>query len=104
MKNTILFNLTAGLLAIVLLSSCSAIYAPSQPHMPMVSKANVTEINASLGMGDWTSTFDLNAFHSVSDHVGVMLNFNTFSGYDDDRGQTSIDAGAGYFARIEGKW
>jgi hypothetical protein len=77
-------------------SSCSYMYyTPNQPNLPMVKEKGVTKVNMSVGSGEASSSFDLNGFHSVADHVGVMLNYsylNMESNY-----MNVIEAGAGYF-------
>jgi hypothetical protein len=86
----------------IVLSSCSDIYyAPNSPHLPMVKEKSVTEANVSLGAGETAGYFDLNLFHSVSHHVGLMLNYSSFANiYTEGNSQSAIDIGAGYFTPI----
>ena len=87
-----------------LLTSCSALYAPSTPHLPMMTKKGTTELNISAGMGGSTGTMDLNFAHAATNHLGLMFNYNNFQGYDDNGGQHSLDVGAGYFTTIDEDW
>ena len=91
-----MINRLPPLLFLLTLSSCSSLfYAPNQPNMPMVKEEGITKVNLSMGTGDYSSIFDLNAYHSFSNHAGVMLNFSNAS--MEGNILTAVDAGAGYF-------
>jgi len=92
----------ASLLActfLMLLSSCSYMYyAPSQPNLPMVKEKGVTKVNLAIGSGAESSSLDLNGFHSVSDHVGVLLNYSYLN--MEYNYLNVIEGGVGYFHRL----
>jgi len=88
------------LLTGLFLSSCGSIYyAPNQPHMPMVKDKGVTKVNTSIGSGEVSSAFELNAFHSVSNHAGMLGNFTSMS--LDGNSLNTFDFGGGYFHAID---
>ena len=99
MKNYTLHTATLLLSAAFLLSSCGSIYyAPSQPHLPMVNKKGVTKIETQIGIGEYSTAFFLDGFHSISNKVGVMANFSSMD--LDGNSLKAFDFGGGYFKAI----
>jgi len=103
MKTNRTLLLISTLLPVSTFFSCTPLYSPTSPHLPMINEKGVTEVNASIGAGEDVACVDLNLAHSVSDHAGIMINYSTFAGASDDKGCRNIDFGAGYFTPIEKK-
>ena len=105
MKNQTLIRLHSVycnycLIAIALIfTSCGSIYyAPNQPHLPMIKEKGITKVNVQLAAGEYSSTMDINAVHSVTDHLGLMGNFASY--YLDGNGMNTIDVGFGYYKPV----
>lgn len=67
----------------------------------MVKEKGITKINGTLGFGEYSSSIDLNAFHSITNSVGLMGNYSSL--YLDGNTLTAFDLGAGYFKPFDKK-
>ena len=97
------FCILSALLSVSVLYSCTPLYCPTSPHLPMINEKGVTELNALIGVGEESGCIDLNLAHSVSNHAGIMLNYSGYKGLDDEEGGRNFDFGLGYYTPIEKK-
>jgi hypothetical protein len=71
---------------IVILTNCMpCYYAPNAQNVPLFTERN--QANASLGyrIGGYSRGWDIQSAYSVTDHVGMMVNYSHFSArYDED--------------------
>lgn len=81
---------------LILFSSCGTIYyAPNQPNLPMIKEKGITQVAAGIAAGEYSSTIDVSAAHSITNHAGLTASFSSY--YLDGNALNTIDVGAGYF-------
>lgn len=81
----------------ILCSSCAGVYVPPARNVPMFTKGG--EFNGNVSFG--TSGLNVQTAYSVTNHLGVMANFQTSTGQGEDmiRTHSSGEIGFGYYQR-----
>jgi hypothetical protein len=87
----------------------SLYYAPNKQNVPMFTEKNVAEASAAFQMGTLTSGYDVDVAYSITNHFGMLANYNHWSAkekmmlpqseveyYISGKGNL-IELGAGYF-------
>src|SRR5690242_8442254 len=74
-------------------SSCAVVYVPSARNVPLFTKSG--EFNGNLSWG--TSGLNVQSAYAVSNHLGVMANFQSDAG--NSRTHIAGDIGLGYYLR-----
>ncbi len=91
-------------LSAVLLSGCTHYYyVPNVQNVPLFKEKNEFRFSGSVGIGDESESYEIQAAHSVSDRIGIMGNFMyAQDNYEDNRyGKGSyFDGAIGYYKPI----
>lgn len=104
------------LLCIIFFSSCSpCYYAPNAPNVPLFTEKNEATFSTSFHLGSISRGVDIQAAYAVSNHVGIMLNYNYYGGTQQSitfmgtSNQTKyrgnlFEIGGGYFRSVASKF
>lgn len=105
--------LLASICMMFILCCCSpCYYVPNAPNVPFFKEKNNAGVSFSYQLGNISSGVNLQAAYALTDHLGLMMNFNyfggrqesvTFFGMDEEvrYNGNMLEFGAGYFLPVK---
>jgi len=98
---------TASLILSVLLCSCSHYYyVPNTQNVPLFKEKNEYRLSGTLATGNESSSSEIQAAYSVTDHIGIMANYMSAKGgkisdYENWGKGNYYDGAIGYFKPVK---